>query len=154
MNCDECAHYFKPLFKCISIQEVREALFQATSPTVWVVWHGQRYPVENFAKVNYTWSLWARKRLNSWAHPMALTDMLGELKKRENWEGLHNYGLKVNIVPDKSESVWAGVLRIEDTRTMSILEDDTETENITGEVLIYVHTEEDVRLGWEASQRQ
>jgi hypothetical protein len=36
---------------------------------------------------------------------------------------------------------------------MPNLEDDVESEDITGEVLIYVHTEEDVQLAWESSCR-
>lgn len=152
MNCDECQHVFAPLFKCIGMREVRETLLTAVSPTVWVVWRNRRFPIETFRKVNYTWALFARERLNSWASPMQLTEMRTELRKRENWEGLDNFGLKVNIETDAGESVWAYVLRIEDTRTMLTLEDDMEAEDTTGEVLIFVHTEEDVQLAWETSQ--
>jgi len=148
MNCDECAHYFEPRFDCIGIHEVKKALLAAISPTVWVVWRGKRYPVRSFHKVNYSWCLWSEG--NPYGDPpMNLAKMIRELKKRENWEGLHNYSLSVHISePDE----WARVLRIEETRTMPNLEDDGEAEDITGEVLIYVHTEEDVKLAWEAAQ--
>ncbi len=152
MNCDECAHFFKPLFRCINIRQVKEALLAATSQTVWVVWRGSRYPVESFSKVNYSWSLWARETLHSWADQMTLTGMRNELKRHENWEGLHNYSLGVHIELNGGKGIWANVLRVEETRMMPTMEDETEAEDITGEILIHVHTEEDVQLAWEAAQ--
>lgn len=144
MNCDECAHDFKPLFHCIGIREVRQALLAAISQTVWVVWRGCRYPIASFYKVNYSWCLWAEKRSSQ----MTLANMVTQLEARKNWEGLHNYSLRVRL---SEPDVWASVIRVEDTRTMPTLEDETEAEDITGEVLIYVHTKADVQLAWEAS---
>jgi len=145
MNCEHCEHNFEPRFDYIGIHEVKSALLAATSPTVWVIWRGQRYPIGAFRKINYSWCLWAEK-----SDPqMNLARMIQALKNRENWEGLHNGSLSVHI---DGPDVWASVIRVEDTRTMPNLEEAEEAEDITGEVLIYVHTKEDVQLAWEASQ--
>jgi hypothetical protein len=149
MNCDlckHCANNFEPLISRIHIGTIRDILFGCSSQTVWIVWRGERYPVRSFSKVNYDWTLWAETRVG---HPMTLSRMHKELRNRENWSGLHNYSCQTHI---EGPDVWAWIYRIEDTRTMPNLEDDGEAEDITGEVLIYVHTKEDVQLAWEASK--
>lgn len=139
--CKHCTHYFEPIVTHIDVWKIRDILLNCSSETVWVIWHGQRYPVRSFYKVSYSWSLWAEDY-----NPMTLSGMCAELRKHKNWEGLHDNGCHVRIVePD----VRGWIYRIEETRTMPNLEDGGETEDITGEVLIYVHTEEDVELAWE-----
>jgi hypothetical protein len=73
--------------------------------------------------------------------PMTLSDMHRELAKRSNWQGLHDYSLVVNM---RDPAGWAKVFRIEDTCPAITLESDKEAEGWEGEVLIYVHTNEDV----------
>ena len=153
MNCDlckHCANSFAPRIDRIHIGTIRDILFRCSSQTVWVVWRGQRYPIRSFHKVNYDWSLWAEARVG---HPMTLSKMHRELRQQGNWSGLHNYSCKTNIqLRGGHKSIWAWIYRIEETRTMPNLEDDGETEDIDGEVLIYVHTKEDVQQAWEKSQ--
>jgi hypothetical protein len=68
--------------------------------------------------------------------------MRDALCKRDNWEYLRSYGLSVYL---DGEEKWAKVTRIEDTRGNSLaLEDSEEVEGSEGEVLIHVHTEDDV----------
>jgi len=146
MNCEHCAHSFKPRITRINILTIRDILFRCSSQTVWVVWRGKRYSVQSFYKVNYDWAIWAETNNND---PMTLSRMHRSLRDRENWSRLHNYSCQVHI---QGPDVWAWIYRIEETRTMPNLEDDGEAEDITGEVLIYVHTEEDVQQAWEKSK--
>lgn len=141
-KCDQCQHSFKPLYVGLGIRTVRDQLLACSSQIVRVIHNGRRYPIDSFHRVNYSWSLWGR----SSEEPMNLTQMHQELKKRDNWNCLHSYGLSVNLDPP---DVWAKVLRIEDTRSSIALEGDEEMEDSEGEVLIHVHTEADAIAAYE-----
>lgn len=142
MNCDQCQHCihsFEPRITQIGIREVRDILFACSSQQVWLVWRNQRYPIKNFRTADDKWALWSGIDED----PMTLGEMHESLRDRDNWS--RSDSLRVHV---DGANVWGWVYRIEETRTMLNLEDETEAEDITGEILIYIHTKEDVQLAW------
>lgn len=144
-KCDDCTHCFKPKMTRMIIQKVRDAICKCTSQTVWVIHNGRRFPLHSFGRVNYSWSGWCYRN----GKALTRSDMCIALKKRDNWEPLHNRSFTIHI---EETDKWVNVFRIEEIVAFPAMGEDSELEDIEGEVLIHVHDEDDVLRAYEESQ--
>ena len=133
-KCDNCEHCFKPKMTCLPITEFRDQIRACSSQSVWVVHNNRWYRLHSLGRTNYSWRGWCYGT----PKPMTLSDLWVAFDNGYNWEYLNNYSLSIHIEETNS---WVYVFRIE--QKFYTLED------IEGEILIHVHTEEEVLAAYE-----